>query len=328
MKAFLRRYSKSVAAAARWQRIEDAIRDCLLEMGHEVVEQDWDGSPDDLQGAELRIHPHLTRREKPDGSLFFKEMHLPGLFTVDTAGWGVEHSRMGSRPSLDGIDPVRAEAGVRALRDAFLASGLSRQPQPRPDVDPGDEDYILVPMQRPYDYVIENHSPVAVLDFLHATADWAERRARRIALKLHPSNPSLDPEIVEAAHRRAAGSRHVLLLEGNIHRLIAASRGAFVINSSTGFESLLHGKPVATFGNCDYQWATFRAGISDIDAAAGYVDGYSEDQRREACRFVHFYHQHHAYDVSDPFLAGSKRRLKAYLAGYLAGAISPAPNAR
>jgi hypothetical protein len=316
MKAFLRRYKKSVAAADRWQRIEDVLRDCLLELGHEVVEQEWDDSPDDPQGAELRLYPHATRREKPDGSFFFKEMHLPGLFTVDSYGWGVEHSRMGSRPDLAAVDAAEAEASVRALREAFLASGLSRLPQPEPDGDPPtppDMDYILVPLQRPTDYVIKTHSPIPLLDFIHAVSDWAERRGRRIALKLHPSNVLLDPEIVEAARRRARPGGPVSLVAGNIHRLIAAARGVFVVNSSTGFESLLHGKAVATFGRCDYQWATFPARVSDLDAAAEYVDGYSDAQRREAFRFVHFYHQHHAYDVSDPFLAGSKRRLKVYL---------------
>ncbi|HEV2853853.1 MAG TPA: hypothetical protein VHC97_13710 [Thermoanaerobaculia bacterium] len=325
MKAFLRRFKKSVAAAGRWQRIEDAIRDCLLELGHEVVEQEWDDGPDDLRGAALRIHPHATRREKPDGSLFFKEMHLPGLFTVDSFGWGVEHSRMGSRPDLSAVDPDEARERVLALRDAFLASGLSRLPQPDPgsvENEPPNGDFILVPLQRPHDYVIENHSPIPLLGFLNAVADWAERRGRRVALKLHPSNLLLDPEIVEAARRRARPGGPVSLVAGNIHHLIDAAQGIFVINSSTGFESLLHGKPVATFGSCDYQWATFRADASDLDAAARYVEGYSDAQRREAFRFVAFYHWYHAYNVSDEFLADSKRRLKDYLAATVQGAAA------
>jgi len=321
MKAIIPRCSDAtLAAAPRWQRMEDLLRGCLLELGLEVAEQDWDAeTPLPVDGPALRIYAHATRRERPDGDLFLKEMHLPGLFTLDSQGWGVEHSGMGERPDLGAVDPHRAEARVAALRDTFLASGRSRLPQPEPAGGlAAAEGVILVPLQRPRDYVIDVHSPVGVLEFLDAAAGWADRRGRTIAVKLHPAN-GLDPEIVAAARDWAARSPHVRLVQGNIHRLLSAARGVFVINSGSGFEGLLHGRPVATFGACDYQWATFRATLSTFDEAAEYVDTYSEAQRREGYRFVTFYHWHHAYSVEEPFLADSRARLRGFLAAVLAG---------
>jgi hypothetical protein len=314
MRVYLQRYKEHVAAAARWKRMGDLIRDCLLELRHQVIDQEWaPDAPEDLQGAEFLVFPHLGRRERPDGNLFFKEMHIPWLFTLDSQGWGVDHSGMKTRPELSGITPEAAAAQVSALREMFLTSGQSRLPQPALSDTPPEEGFILVPLQRPRDYVLTHNSPISVLDFLHTVADWAEHRGQRVAIKLHPAN-DLDPEIVEAARQRTASSRFVSLCAGNIHRLISASRGVFVINSSTGFESLLHGKPVATFGRCDYKWVTFDATPDNLDQAAAYLDHYTEAQRREAYRFVCFYHWQHAYNVSDGFAADSKLRLRSYLA--------------
>lgn len=309
----------TLAAAPRWQRIQDLLRGCLQELGLEVAEQDWDAeTPPGEDGAALRIYAHASSRERPDGDLFLKEMHLPGLFTLDSQGWGVEHSRMRERPDLGAVDPHQAEIRVAALRDSFLASGRSRLPQPEPAGRPEEAaGVLLVPLQRPHDYVIDVHSSVGVLELLDAVAGWAHRRGRTIAVKLHPAN-GFDPEIVAAARDWAARSPRVRLAEGNIHGMLSAARGVFVINSGSGFEGLLHGRPVATFGDCDYQWATFRATLSTFDEAAEYVDTYSEEQRRQGYRFVAFYHWHHAYSVEEAFLADSRARLRTFLAATLA----------
>lgn len=323
MKAVVPRCSDAtLAAAPRWRQVEGLLRGCLSELGVEAVAQDWDDeAPLQVDGPALRIYAHATRRERPDGDLFLKEMHLPGLVTLDSQGWGIEHSRMRQRPDLGAVDPCRAETRVAALRDAFLASGRSRLPQPAGEQPSGAPDEaagaLLVPLQRPHDYVIDVHSPVGVLEFLDAVAGWADRRGRAIAVKLHPAN-DLDPEIGAAARGWAARSPHVRLVQGNIHRLLSAARGVFVINSGSGFEALLHGRPVATFGACDYQWATFRATLHALDEAADYVDSYSEEQRREGYRFVDFYHWQHAYSVEAPFLADSRARLRGFLAAALA----------
>ncbi len=326
MKVFVPCSAATFHAAARWRRCEELIRSCLLELGHEVVAQEWHpGLADEEDRPSLRIYAHASRRERPDGDLFLKEMHLPGLFTLDSQGWGVEHSRMQRRPDFGAVDSVAAAARVAALRDAFLASGESRLPQPESaDLPPGG--FILVPLQRSRDYVIDAHSPLSVLDFIDTVAGWATRAGRTVALKLHPGN-DLDPEIVAAARGWAARSPHVRLVAGNIHRLLTAARGVFVINSGSGFEALLHGRPVVTFGDCDYQWVTFRATPSTLGAAAAYVDAYTDEQRLEACRFVDFYCWQHAYGVQSELLADTRPRLRAFLAATL-GEIARRPPVR
>lgn len=289
------------------------LRDSLVELGHEVLEQEWNPESDEVRGdAAFVIVPHMTRRERPDADLFFKEMHLAGLFTVDVDGWGVEHSAVILGIDFERIDPGSAFTRVAALRERIVAANLSRLPQPEAGEVPRPG-YFLLPLQCPDDSVITDHSPISVVAMLDAVSDWAERRRRRVAVKLHPFNRH-HPDVMEAVERRTHSSPYVSLVHGNIHTLLAAAHGVFVINSSSGFEALVHGKPVATFGDCDYRRATFAATPATIDDAAAWCDAYSPAERSRAAQFVDWYQSWHGYPVGDDEIAVTRRRLRDYLA--------------
>ena len=288
--------------------METLLRDSLVELGHEVIEQEWESENTD---AGFTILPHASRRERPDASLFFKEMHLPGLFTVDVDGWGVEHSAIRHAFDFESVDADAAVPRVAALRQRMVSRNLSRVSQPAGGEVPAPG-YILLPLQVPNDSVVTDHSNVSVAALLHAVSDWAEARQQRVAVKIHPNSLD-DPDLVDAVARRTRGSRFVVDVRGNIHSLIAASRGVFVINSSTGFEALVHGKPVAAFGDCDYRAVTFAATPSTIDDAAAWCDAYETGQKVRAAQFVDWYLSRHAYPTDDDALASTRPRLRNYL---------------
>jgi len=288
--------------------METLLRDSLVDLGHEVIEREWGSENTD---AGFTILPHATRRERPDANLFFKEMHLPGLFTIDVDGWGVEHSALRHTFDFESVDADSAVPRVAALRQRMVSANLSRVSQPAAgDVTaPG---YILLPLQVPNDSVVTEHSRVSVATLLHAVSDWAAARRQRVAVKIHPH--SFDhPDLVDAVARRARESRYLFEVRGNIHSLIAASRGVFVINSSTGFEALMHGKPVATFGDCDYGAVTFAATPATIDDAAAWCDAYESHDQSRAAQFVDWYRSRHAYPTGDDDVAATKQRLRNYL---------------
>jgi hypothetical protein len=310
VKTYLGRYNPTVVAAPRWRRMETLLRDSLTELGHEVVEREWDAS-DHPRDSGFTILPHASRRQRPDAHLFFKEMHLPGLFTVDVDGWGVEHSALRRGIDIESIDADSAVPRVAALCERMVAGNLSRQPQPA-DGDVPDRGYILFALQMPADSVVIDHSPISMMALLDAVTGWAEARRQRVAVKLHPCSLNIF-ELVEAVKRLTRESRYVVEVRGNIHSLIAAARGVFVINSSTGFEALLHGKPVATFGDCDYKRVTFSATAATIDAAAAWCDAYGADAQLRAAQFVEWYRSRHGYPVGDDDFIATRRRLRTYL---------------
>ena len=259
------------------------------------------------------ILPHASRRERPDADLFVKEMHLPGLFTVDGDGWGVEHSAIRRGIDFESVDAAGAIERVRALRARITAANLSRLPQPATGRVPAPG-YILLPLQVPTDSVVVDHSPISIVELVDAVSDWAETRQQRLAVKIHPSTfDHLD--LVEAVAQRTRESRYVFEVRGNIHSLIAASRGVFVINSSTGFEALIHGKPVATFGDCDYRPVTFAATPATIDDTAAWCDAYGPAHQARAAQFVDWYRSRHAYPTGDEDDVLTRQRLRTYLDG-------------
>ena len=300
--------------AERWRCFEALMKECLGELGHEIIEieMDVDPSPPPRPAeADFRIYAHKTRRDIPDGNLFYKEMHMRGLFTVDHQGWGADHSGMRTSPDLSAISAGQAESFCRSMRANFLNTGRSKHDQPPVRTIPPDlKPYFFAPLQMPGDDVIRNHSPVTVIQYISALSQWADLRRRNVVFKLHPWQPA---EVEQEARKAAAASPYVFLLNENVHSLISAARAVIVINSGVGFESLIHGKPVITLGACDYQWMTFRSTVSDLDAAWDFGGAFSEQQQLQGFRFIHYYYHQHAYLNSEETRTSVKPRLMEYL---------------
>jgi capsule polysaccharide modification protein KpsS len=64
---------------------------------------------------------------------------------------------------------------------------------------------------------------------------------------------------MESLKQIANKYRHVIWMDDvSIHQLIPTARAVVVVNSGTGLESLLHQRPVVTFGRADYDAVTNR----------------------------------------------------------------------
>lgn len=295
-----------------WLRFFAILSDCLKDCGHKVIAQlESPLYPDDPRFSDFdkRIYVHQTKRERPEGDLFWMQMHMRELFTIDTQGWGANHSE--NNFQLGDVDAEEAKAFCEAKSRELLETGLSKCDQPK-ECSPTPESFILVPVQTPRDYVLKHHSPITVRYFLDSLMSWAEETQTHICIKMHPHNKS-DYDLHQTVDQGAA-SEFVHKVEGNIHELIKRSSGLFVINSGTGFESLVHGKQVATFGSCDYSKATFNADIRRLDEAREFLYDYSEEFRSIAYQFVYWYWTKHAYDVNRE---DTKERLITYLKGVL-----------
>ena len=310
---------KKLTSYEQWARFERLLTTCLSELGHEVTEQRQAPTiADEFNGAGFRIYAHKTWRDV-EGDLFYKQMHLSELFTIDSQGWGADHSRMQTPPSLHSIDQSQAEQFVLGLRTKFLETGASKMGQPsRAKSIALPDDYIFVPTQTPRDYVQVHHAPIAVSSFVRLVAEWANQLKQNVVFKLHPGlfqTCDVDNEIINTVNNYVATSPYIFGSQANVHDLIVNAKGVFTINSGVGFESLIHGKPVATFGNCDYQWVTFRAKPDSLNEAREFVFAYTEDLRQEAYKFVYYYFFRHAFNLEAEYLADSRRRLSDYLAG-------------
>jgi hypothetical protein len=294
-----------ISCGRQWRIFENLLRDSIRELGHELLEWDGIGAEPD---ADFKIHAHRCWRDG-GGDLFYKQMHICEAFTLDREGWGADDSRLQQPPCLAQVDPAAARRFCQDWAQQALTTGVSKHLQPPPGCPPElPERYILVPLQRPHDYVQIHHSPVSLAEFVESVAEWANASRQNVVIKPHTGSMR-DPDLLEHVQRCCAKYRFIHLLNGNVHDLIAGSIGVISVNSGVGFESLLHGKPVATVGNCDYKWATFRTQLGGWDEAADYFRVFSAGQQMDAYRFVYYYCFVHAYFVSEQTVAICRERL-------------------
>lgn len=304
-------HNKKTLGDDDWATFETMLKHCLQELNFGFNKKIIPFSEETK--SDIIISAHHSKQTDAESDIFYKQMHLSHLFTIDTNGWGPQHSAMQSIPPFHTTDKKKAIQFCKNLSLDFLTKGYSKQKQPPINSLPFTPDnFIFVPLQRPTDVMIKQNSPIEVSDFITLLSTWAEANHRHIVFKLHPGN-FLDPEIVKQAHKSCKGRKYVHLLDGNIHELIKKSRGVMCINSGTGFESLIHGKPVVTFGQCDYKWVTFNANETLLEEANRYIDTYTDINREIAYQLVYYYYHHHAYSIKKEEQSRSAERLLNYL---------------
>jgi hypothetical protein len=302
-----------VRGTPEWGIFEELLGSALRELGCNVLNQpesplevdrvDW------LRLAHKKIVVHKCKRDFPEYDFFYMQMHMRNLFTLDSNGWGEDHS--GNRlfaPAL--IGDVDARQFCENLSARLFQSGESKCHQPEASEVETPVSFILVPLQIPRDYVLLHHSKVSVNEFIQAVAEWADVARVNVAFKLHPHNRA-DFDLIKLVNDSCHSSEYVTKIEGNINSLIKKCAGVMVINSGTGFESLIHGKPVVTFGACDYKVATFDGSLHQLNNALEYVSDFSESERMLGYKFCYWYHFHHAYNVSEQ--VSTRTRLTSYL---------------
>jgi len=125
-----------------------------------------------------------------------------------------------------------------------------------------DDKYIIVPLQLPHDETIKYHSDFSVEEFVTQLCHMAqEKDVPQILFKGHPVNlASMEPlkKIVNG------GFKNVVYIDtGNFNELVKKSTAMFVLNGGSGQEAMLHEKPVACFGRCDYAHAVINGDIKN-----------------------------------------------------------------
>ena len=119
--------------------------------------------------------------------------------------------------------------------------------------------FYLVPLQVHNDAQIVHHSPYRdVAEFVDGVLDSFARHApaeTALVIKHHPlDRPYKDytAQIRARAAELGLGSRVVYVHDLHLPSLLKHARGVVTVNSTTGLQSLYHGTPVITLGDCLY----------------------------------------------------------------------------
>lgn len=179
---------------------------------------------------------------------YYMQTVFPWLFTVDKDGWGSNLSYI-KDGSIDKVDWTR-DYYSELQKEAFdHNTSKFKQPPRRQDLPFAADDYILFVCQIPHDETIKQYSDVSVKTALLKTIEFADKTRRNLIVKGHPANPGSMHQLENTTKKY---NHTWVQSEYSIHDLIADAESVFTVNSGTGFEAMLHNKPVFTFGEAEY----------------------------------------------------------------------------
>ena len=266
-------------------------------------------------GASLAFVPHRCHLDFDDGAtpvLFYMQEFFRWVFVIDERGWSAASSQypvdLATLPDSDhdsfavyrqrllagelgskfgqrerkSLNKLIADGSIPVVRDML---GLKKV---RP--------YIFLPLQVPHDQSIQFFSDFAEQVIVENIVHWVNERGIALVMKPHPANrKSMAP------FEAMVDGRNIFWSDAHVHDLITHATGVYTINSGVGFETLLHLKPVVTFGKVEYDCVTFRATPESLDEAWKYcltVDNAELESRYR--RFINWFLNEYSIDMSQP----------------------------
>ncbi len=175
-------------------------------------------------------------------------MFYGDTFTISNRGWGTQRSV--SRTSAPhGIDQT-----VQLIKN-YSQNRQTKFPLENIYSEKLEDNLVLVVMQLPWDYTITQKSQVSWMQFVEIVRVLCEANSnQKFRLRLHPLHELHEP------YTRAVSSLldlpNVTLSQDDLFDELEHAKCVLLINSGVGFESLMVGKPVISFGDCIYRQFT------------------------------------------------------------------------
>jgi len=265
------------------ERLYDMLPGVIRRMGIECVDADISKHMrriyQDKDSIFLAWHNHGTTKN----TWFIKQGYLLDYFYFDKTGYS-GWSELAQTYEYDvDIDDIRDE--VKEFTDDYITNNKSRY----------DQTYVEPIPEKPYVIVFEQRSDDAVADLSYVddlipkVVEAYKDTEYTVLVKPHPLQIDwVKGEAVWSVNQQT----------GSLHELIANSAAVYTVNSSAGFEALLHGKRVFTAGHCDYHWVTDVI-KTDEDIVAS-VDLLDKPVDTDAItKFLHYVINHHYMNIND-----------------------------
>ena len=209
--------------------------------------------------------------------------YMPNYLYFDKNGFGPWSEIVDKCDYKIPVEDVRG--GVEDFCSNYISNNTSRIPQPDAATLP-DEPYVLVLGQRPDDCVMQ-FSHIDTMELAHAVTEAYKGTKYKVCTKGHPLEPTM-----------SYSSPGSIQVTGNLHKYIAGASAVYTVNSSSGFEGVIHGKRVFTTGRSDYHWATTELKtVKDIKDSIELLEEPIDNDNR--IQFLHYMLNHHFMNVND-----------------------------
>jgi len=226
-----------------------------------------------------------------------KEGPIPYYFSFDAwgySGWSEFSQKKDVLSCARRMDKLLVKALVGKARGETFDLNISKYPQPLESRFSFPSKFVFLPLQILGDTVL-SLSHVDYVGAVRVAGEFARKCETYLVIKRHPYCES--PIIETLLEEMVESNPFVLRTIDSVHRCIERCEAVLCCNSGVGFEALLHGKPVFTFGEADYSAATeqiFR--FEDIEKAF-HGDLTIDDADREC--FVAYFLSEYCFDVRD-----------------------------
>lgn len=277
----------------------------------------------DASGASVAFVPHRCFLDFPSGRVdvyFYMQEFYRWVFVINKSGWSAASDQYPF--AIEGLPSAEHDSFLMymdKLKNGQLNSKFSQQPSkslfrllkeriiPTKQIGLGlrliPRNYIFFPLQIPTDQSIQYFSDYEELEVVRALVKWATEHKVAVVLKPHPANMKS-----MKVFKTFVDESNIFWSTGNLNDLIKHASAVFTINSGVGFESLLHLKPVVTFGRVEYDCVTFHATPSTLDDAWSYCQNSNvKSLKNKYSMFFNYFFNHYAIDLSHSDLA--QRRL-------------------
>lgn len=261
----------------------------------------WEITADrvNTESGDFALLPHRCDFEIPNLSLpvaFYMQEYLPSLFTIDHRGWGAGASVYPLAGDLLSSGPRESFLHYRGqLTAGKLGTKFTQMPR---SMQANRAEYdIFFPLQIPHDQSILHFSDISEDAVVERVVDFVRSGNLRLVLKPHPANLK-----ATAPYQRFVDDVNVFWSTDNIHDLIDCSRAVFTLNSSVGFEAMLHEVPIVSFARAIYDAVTIRATLDALEDAWAHCLAWKPADAQRYRPFVDWYCEDYAIDLSRPAL--------------------------
>ncbi len=225
--------------------------------------------------------------DKHTAKVHTKDGYFYDLLTYDDTGYSGWSSLCKDKNEIEKIKQIdikQAEKDFMRYKGKYIEKNRSKYEQPDIDNVLFPKDFVFIPLQIFTDSVMAK-SYFEPMEWFRKTVEFLTKKNINIVIKRHPRCYLKE---VEAELEKLKNQKNITIYSGSIHQAISKCSAVYTINSGSGFEALFHLKPVVTFGEVDYQSATFN--IKDFkELEANPIPVLSEEKIIYIKHFLSYY---------------------------------------
>ena len=229
--------------------------------------------------------------------IHFKEGYFFDIINIDKmgySGWSSLCCDENEIEKIKKIDIQKAQDDFLFYKSKYIDKNLSKYIQPTIHEDNLPCNFVFIPLQV-FDDSVMKKSYFNPMLWLKILVEILNKRDINIVIKRHPR--CYKKEVAELLNELKKFP-NIIIYQGSIHSAIKKCSAVYTINSGVGFESLFHLKSVVTFGEVDYQSATFNVKNFD-DLEKDLIPVLTDEKIEYIKKFISYFMTQKNIDISN-----------------------------